>query len=465
MAFTGASYPRHNWLPAAIPADARRFRVADPRLGQTLVTSGAELVETDPEVALGPADVVGSDAPYVVVGIEHIPREGGFRLMRAARRATRSLALRVSAERARRILQARSYTMSTPIYWEWEQAVRLPWIRASPKHLWSGRFPLGALVIGSRRGRPPTILEVSSARAGEQIGAQLDYGWPLATQAGLVVIANQGVLRVAVGSARQHLHDQREVLRALEASGPPAEIARLIPGNLADGTTGLANWSLEKRLPGTTAPSTLPQELLEESISFLAALAELGNNSKRIGSPVADAEVIAKSRSGGHVGFLGSLGRYVEEILAPAPRVFAHGDFWSRNLLIENRRLTGVVDWDHGGPGRLPLLDLLQLRLNMVRAETHQFLGPALVEHLLPWASSGGDHQLHAFAGRLGIEVSPPRLEAFVVAYWLDRVAHELSSYADRTERPVWMRQNVDFVLDAIGQAGILNRLRALAAL
>jgi hypothetical protein len=459
-----ASYPRHNWLPGAIPADARRFRVFDRKLGKTLVAAGAELVQSEPEVELGTTDTLADDAPYVVIGINHLPPEGGSRWMRAARRATRSLQVRVRAERARRNLRARSYPMTSVVLWEWEQAVRLPHVRSSSKSLWRERFPLEALVIGSRRGRCPTVLDASLTQAGDQIGARLDCGWPLATQASLVAIAEEGVLRVAIGPAGQHLWHQRDALMALKASSAPPEIAHLVPDWLADGTTGLAQWSLEQRMPGSPAPFELPPDLFEECIDFLVALSSLGDNSAPTTSPARDAEVIAGNRDGERAQALRRLGRDVETTLAGAPRVFAHGDFWSRNLLIENGRLAGVVDWDHGGPGKLPFLDLLQLRLNMVRAGTHQFLGPALVEHLLPWAWAGGDDDSRAYAKRLGIEVNADQLEAFVIAYWLDRVGHELGSYADRIERPVWMQQNVDFVLEAIAGAGILDRSGASAS-
>jgi Phosphotransferase enzyme family len=251
---------------------------------------------------------------------------------------------------------------------------------------------------------------------------------------------------------------------ALEGSSPPPEIAHLVPDWLADGTTGLAQWSLEQRLPGSPAPFKLPPDLFAECIDFLVVLGGLGDNSTPTSSPADDAEVIARNRGGERAQALRRLGSDVETRLAAAPRVFAHGDFWSRNLLIENGRLAGVVDWDHGGPGRLPFLDLLQLRLNMVRAATHQFLGPALVEHLLPWAWAGGDDYSRAYARRIGIEVNADQLEAFVIAYWLDRIGHEVGSYADRIERPVWMQQNVDFVLEAIAKAGILDRSGASAA-
>ena len=459
-----ASYPRHNWLPGVIPADARRFRVFDGKLGETLAAGGAELVQFEPEVELGTTDTLADDAPYVVIAINHLPPEGGSRWMRAGRRATRSLQVRVRAERARRNLRARSYPMTSVVLWEWEQAVRLPHLRSSSKSQWRERFPLEALVIGSRRGRCPTVLDASLTQAGDQIGARLDCGWPLATQASLVAIAEEGVLRVAIGPAGQHLGHQRDALMALKASSPPPEIAHLIPDWLADGTTGLAQWSLEQRMPGSPAPFELPPRLFEECIDFLVALSSLGDNSAPTTSPARDAEVIARNRDGERAQALRRLGRDVETTLAGAPRVFAHGDFWSRNLLIENGRLTGVVDWDHGGPGKLPFLDLLQLRLNMVRAGTHQFFGPALVEYLLPWAWDGGDDDSRAYAKRLGIEVNADQLEAFVIAYWLDRIGHELGSYADRIERPVWMQQNVDFVLEAIADAGILDRSGASAA-
>jgi aminoglycoside phosphotransferase (APT) family kinase protein len=226
----------------------------------------------------------------------------------------------------------------------------------------------------------------------------------------------------------------------------------------------LGDWSLEERLPGSTAPSALPPELLEESIDFLVTLGRQGDNSTPTSSSAADADVIARTRVGGQAEALRQLGSRVETLLAAVPRVFAHGDFWSRNLLVERGRLSGVVDWDHGGPGRLPFLDLFQLQLNMIRAGTHQFLGPALVDHLLPWAQSGGDEYSRAYASRIGFEVGTRELETLVLAFWLDRVGHEISSFADRVERPVWMHQNVDIVLDAIAKTGILEESSASAA-
>jgi hypothetical protein len=62
----------------------------------------------------------------------------------------------------------------------------------------------------------------------------------------------------------------------------------------------------------------------------------------------------------------------------------------------------------------------------------------------------GGDDVLRSLARRIDVDVSPSKLEALVIAYWLARLGYQLSRYADRTERPVWMRQNVDSVLQAL---------------
>ena len=45
------------------------------------------------------------------------------------------------------------------------------------------------------------------------------------------------------------------------------------------------------------------------------------------------------------------------------PRTLAHGDFWPGNLLLENGRVTGVVDWEAGSTSGEPLRDLVRFGL------------------------------------------------------------------------------------------------------
>ena len=76
--------------------------------------------------------------------------------------------------------------------------------------------------------------------------------------------------------------------------------------------------------------------------------------------------------------------------------------------------------------------------------------GLTVVKHLLPWARAGGDELTRGFCRRLVVEPTPALLEALSVAYWLERLAYQISTYADRTERKVWLERNVDEVLQAV---------------
>ncbi|MGH3044855.1 MAG: GNAT family N-acetyltransferase, partial [Gaiellaceae bacterium] len=134
-------------------------------------------------------------------------------------------------------------------------------------------------------------------------------------------------------------------------------------------------------------------------------------------------------------------------------RGFGHGDFWNGNILYESGALTGVVDWPGGGPGRLPLLDLLHLKVSAVRELTGQDLGEAIVSELLPPARLARDDRVRAYLERLGLHAGESRLEALVGAYWLQAVAHEV---VDPDRDPVhagdrnWRQVNVNSVRDAL---------------
>jgi CelD/BcsL family acetyltransferase involved in cellulose biosynthesis len=121
-------------------------------------------------------------------------------------------------------------------------------------------------------------------------------------------------------------------------------------------------------------------------------------------------------------------------------------------VLARNGALTGVVDWPGGGPGRLPLLDLLHLKVSAVRELTGQALGEAIVNELLPPSRLSEDVRVRAYLERIGLSASDQQLEALVGAYWLQAVAHEV---VDPDRDPVhaedrsWRQVNVDSVRHA----------------
>jgi len=193
------------------------------------------------------------------------------------------------------------------------------------------------------------------------------------------------------------------------------------------------------------------------------ALHKAGDGRKSQGSLLEAAELVGSVCDPERGRELLAVAERLETGLADLPRGFGHGDFWSGNLLADGERLVGVVDWAAAGSDRLPLVDLIHLQLSEHRWATNESLGRPLVEEMLPWAQRGGDEHARSYCQQLGFEPKPERLEALVIAYWLDRVAHELEAYSDRRE-PRWLSLNVDPVLRTLEHNDWKLRLEIIPA-
>jgi len=446
------------WLATVVPASARRFRVAARELAVPLLDAGAELVDERPDVEIGePGDLRG-DAAHAVATLDESPPEGGGPLSRAPRRLAGSVRARLGARRAQGELRRHGYRDPVTVMWDCDHPIFLPQVEDTKQgQRLSALVPTRALVVGARVAPEQTVLEAVAEEVSRVTGTRPAYGWPLAREGMTVAIAPDVVLRVAIGQGRQTIGLQRDALAMLRAAGPPPVVADRVPWLAGDGRLGLADWCAERRMQGRPAPADLPGPLLDDCVEFLLALFALASDDRPARTTVDDAEVIAVLATSRHdPDLVRALGRRLAETLAPLPRGFVHGDFWSHNLLVESDRLVGVIDWDSSGPARLPLLDLLHLRISAQRERPRKHLGTALVEDVLPWARTGGDELLRGVARRFGFELDGDLLVALTLAYWLDRTAFELRHFADRTSRDVWMRGNVGCVLDELAAGGRL---------
>ena len=219
----------------------------------------------------------------------------------------------------------------------------------------------------------------------------------------------------------------------------PEIVGRRVPWPIASGTSGLAEWTLEPVFPGAAPSGPLPGECID----FLVALHSLG------GEPAASlraaAEVVAQASPAAAEPVM-EIGERLEADLGAVPRGFGHGDFFAGNLLVEGGRLTGVIDWDSAGPGRLPLLDVLQVVMTARFRPAAREWGPAVVGELMPWARRSGDALARDYCARVGLEPDPRVLERLVAAYWLDRAASQLATHAEHWEDREWIAANVEFV-------------------
>jgi hypothetical protein len=428
----------HGWLPVVVPAEAVRFRVTDPELAATLADAGAELVDAKPEVEIAPSGAeVRGDAELAIVTVVGPESRAGPKALRAARRAAHSLRARVEAGRARRALHAKGYPESEVLYWDLPDRVRLPGLTES-----GAKLPRYALVVG-RRGPPaPSAIESALAEAGTNRPS-----WA-STRAGLVVLAVDGaLLRVAIGPTRTEIDNGVVALEALLAASPPPEVAERIPWPLARGRVGLADWSLERLLSGANPARAVPEPLFADCLEFLTALGRLRGEDDRahpFSDLVATVEEVCRPES---VSALRELSARLEARLEDLPRCFAHGDFFAGNLLAVEGRLTGVVDWDAAGPGRLPVLDLLHLQLTRSGVFADSDWGRVLLERLLPTARAGGDEPTRRYCDEVGLDAEPELLESLVLAYWLDYLAYQLRAHPVRRVQPAWIEGNVELVL------------------
>lgn len=430
----------HGWLPVVVPAEATRFRVADPDLAATLADAGAELVESDPEVEIAPfGSELRGDAEFAIVTVVGPESRAGPKALRAARRALHSLRARVEAARARRALH---YPETEVVYWDLPDRVRLPGLTED-----GPRLPRYALVVGRRGPAKPSAIEsaLTEAGAGKPTWAS--------TRAGLVVLAVDGsLLRVAIGPTRTEIDDGVAALEALRSASPPPEVSDRVPWPTGRGRVGLADWSLERLLTGSRAARDVPEPLLGDCLQFLVALGRLrGGDDQRLSELATTVEEVAGPQS---IPKLRAFATELETRLEGVQRCFAHGDFFAGNLLTDEQgRLNGVVDWDAAGPGRLPLVDLLHLQLTRSGAYADADWGRLLLERLLPPARAGGDEPTRAYCAAVGLEPAPKLLEALVLAYWLDHVSYQLRAHPVRRGQPAWIEQNVELVLASAAEA------------
>jgi CelD/BcsL family acetyltransferase involved in cellulose biosynthesis/aminoglycoside phosphotransferase (APT) family kinase protein len=300
----------------------------------------------------------------------------------------------------------------------------------------------------------PTAFTAALGEAAKASSSPIEIEGRILGASGVIVAkARESVLRVAIGPAARQIEEQQRALAALVERSPDDLVADRVPWLIAHGRAGLALWSLERRLAGAMPAARPSPRLLDEYLNFLVSLRRAGGESDGANAPAAHAEVVSGLGEFDCAAEIIELGERVSADLAPLPRGFGHGDFWSGNLLTDDDRLLGVVDWPAAGPFHLPLLDLFHLELNAERESRGGELGTVLVDHLLPLVRSGRWEAARRYCRLTGIELGTRELEALVSAYWLQTVARSVvdpDRDPVRVGDPAWQRANVDHVLEVL---------------
>lgn len=416
--------PRYGWLAAAIPVTAKRFRVDDAELAATLAAAGAELVDSGPDVEVVAATRVTGLAPCSIVALRAAEPTSKTRAVRGIQRASRAAVLQAKAARARWILSKRGYRRTYSLQWDRGTAVRVSGARRQRVRAVAHHFPLNAVVVGL--GAPEeTALHAAMDALGRAMSEPFREESLLFAASGVIVApGDRAVLRIGVGPSASRISEQRESLDLLRAHRPSAVVADRVPWTIAGGAVGLAVWSSERRLRGRRPPSQLAPTLVSDCVEFLVGLHHVSHEGPTR-SIAADAEIVAAIASPPSAKRVRELGQDLEHRLADVARGFGHGDFWTGNLLADGARLTGVVDWPSAGPGLLPLLDLLHLKVNATREITGRELGTVLVDDLLDEMHAGGSEVVRDYCRRVELDTRNDILVDLLKAYWLQALAHD----------------------------------------
>lgn len=425
-------------LAAVLPADARRV-LLHPGVDSSLASTGREAT-ADVEVLTD--RTTQPSAPVAIVLVE--PASAGLDSGQSGRMAIRvrdHLLARRRAGRAATRLQAAGYVDASTIGWDRIQVARVPTATGPARPLRRAEhLPRRSVVVARRAGSEPapTVLEAAVAVALDE-----PWPWPLVRSGTLIVLAEALVVRVALGGGQHRLQRAEEVLRLVARSVPDPDVVPVVE---AAGDAGLGAWTAERRLRGAPCPPVPPGPATADVLDVLTALQAAATE------PVADVRLLAEPAIAALGGGPTSAGlRAAAEAVAAdlegLPACVVHGDFWHGNLLLHGDRLAGIIDWDSGSDGRLPFLDSLHLVI-AGRVPKGSWRWGAEVARAI--ADEETPPLVRDYGEAIGVPVDRHLHRSLVIAYWLDRVAFQLGTYADRAARPRWLESNVDVVLRAL---------------
>jgi len=332
---------------------------------------------------------------------------------------------------------------------------------------WRGRrrAPVRWIVIGAHDRPPASTIDAVVDAAREHLSARAIATTTVVLESGkllvyLAEIGGQGrhVVRMAAPPGRIQLERSLEAFEALAAADAGPRVRARIAWPLATGETGVMLWSLEPHVSGRN-PRRIDDRLWRDALGFLVELNCLRPDGSTMGErAAAEADRLARvvgSRLGPQTGAaVRRIALRVGERLADVPLGFAHGDFWNENLLIRGGKLSSVLDWDWAGARALPLLDLMDLVTLSPRRTRHMPLGRRFLDVLWPLGREGGDRRTREYCAAVGVPLARGTLEAFAIAYWLDRLARDLRPFIERASHSPWLDVNARAPLAELERAG-----------
>lgn len=363
------------------------------------------------------------DAEVVLWGLPALPPgTGGRAAASAALARTRALALVVRHPPDGRVVRA-------------VHRLAPPALRTGTRARLRKVLLQGAVVELVRRDAHPRVLDLVAVQAGVRRLPPLQLGAGSTLLAMVDTPAGPAVLRVGISGGGG---DPTAAAPALDRLSGDA----LVPRLLGSGTVDRAAWTLESRLPGSR-PRAADAALLEQVARFCARMPRTGRPASAgedLRGLAASLPVVAPR--------LEPLAAQADQVLVALPGVARHGDLWSGNLLVQQGRLTGVLDWDGWRADGVPGTDLLHLVATDDRLRSRRPLGAVFQDR--PWEWPTLRQADSTYWRALGLDPTPQQRRAVGMAWWAAQVVGDLVRTPGLAENHRWVQQNVLDVLAAL---------------
>jgi aminoglycoside phosphotransferase (APT) family kinase protein/O-antigen/teichoic acid export membrane protein len=266
-------------------------------------------------------------------------------------------------------------------------------------------------------------------------------------------------------AAATGLRRERDVLTALHADERLGTWRRILPTTLADGEATGSVYTVEGFCPGTAA-SALPtgvsararfQETAASEIAVLhAATAAPVTVDAGILERLIDEPIVQLRRLRPQAAWSPALDRLSGELHVTLagrtlPMSWIHGDFVPSNILLtpDGAAVVGIVDWELAASPDLPSVDVVTLLLTSRAQAQRRELGDVVRRLLTDTRWTDFECGLLDEA-QPGLADSAQEVRATVLLSWLRHAAANLTKSVRYRHHRVWIRNNVDVVLDAL---------------
>ena len=295
-------------------------------------------------------------------------------------------------------------------------------------------LPSGVAVTGSRDSCPSFIRSLTSklaAEMGPDARAKVESFELRRTGNGLVALDfgqnRRGFLRIPLNQAGAQQLDQANDTESIIRRERP-DLAPLLPRKLSRGYHYNLLYELEDRMPGQAAAQYRGDRrvMLTNVVDILLELGGYPSVSHRkIDQSFASRYLLAPFDT---LANRWPAGRQPIEAIAQRvsrlatgkliPLLWVHGDFNSRNVLVDaaSGKVTGIIDWDAAHEDGLPLLDLAHFLMSLHRYSFRFWIGE-LTPRLMTGELLNPDEQACMTAYASALDLDEGLMRALIVVF------------------------------------------------